>query len=424
MIIYTVQSGDNINSIARRFGIPPMRIAADNGLKNPAQLVVGQNLLIMADSVRYVLQNGQTLYSVSQEYGVPLETLIAANPTLNPLNLQAGDTVMIPAGEDITRRTAVFNGYAYPSITPNSLNCVLPFLTFLSPFSYTLTPEADLIPPDDSDLIYRAVRSAVMPLMVVTNLYDGGFSTEVLSGILADPALTEKLISGIITEVQNKGYYGVNMDIEYISPEDRELYNTMLSQLADRLHSLGYILTVALAPKISADQQGLLYEAHDYAAQGEIADYVIIMTYEWGYTYGPPLAVSPINEIRKVLDYAVTEIPPEKILMGMPNYGYDWTLPYMRGTAARSVGLTEALELALRSGSEIRFDESAQTPYFNYTTPEGESHVVWFDDPRSIRAKLELINEYGIAGASWWTVNRCYIPAWLIMQELFDIQKL
>ncbi|MBP1544444.1 MAG: LysM peptidoglycan-binding domain-containing protein [Oscillospiraceae bacterium] len=285
MTIYTVQSGDSINSIARRFGIPPMRLAADNGLRDPSRLVVGQNLLIMADYIRFVLSEGQTLYSLSQEYGVPLDELIAANPDLNPLDLQPGDTVMIPVGEDITKRDAVINGYAYPSINPNSLNCVLPFLTFISPFSYNLTPEADLIPPDDSDLIYRALRSAVMPLMVVTNLYDGGFSTEALSGILADGELTEKLISGIVNEVKNKNYYGVNMDMEYIAPDDRERYNVMLRELARRLREAGYILTVALAPKISADQQGLLYESHDYAAQGEIADYVIIMTYEWGYTY-------------------------------------------------------------------------------------------------------------------------------------------
>ncbi len=126
--------------------------------------------------------------------------------------------------------------------------------------------------------------------------------------------------------------------------------------------------------------------------------------------------------MRRVLDYAVTEIPPEKILMGMPNYGYDWTLPYMRGTAAQSIGLAQAADLAVRTGSEIQYDELAQTPYFNYTE-NGTRHVVWFDDPRSIAAKLELINEYGLAGASWWTVNRCYVPNWLITQNLFDIVK-
>ncbi|MGN0686795.1 MAG: LysM peptidoglycan-binding domain-containing protein [Oscillospiraceae bacterium] len=280
MIIYTVESGDTLNDIARRFGISPLRIAADNGLRNASRLVVGQNLLINADNIRYVIQEGQTLYSVAQQYGVPLESVIAANPTLNPLNLQKGEVVLIPLGEQPQRVPAIINGYAYPTITPSALNCVLPFLTFLSPFSYSLTPEGDLIPPDDNDLIYRAVRAAVMPLMVVTNLYDGGFSTEVISSVLNDSDKRRKVIDGILTELRNKSYYGVNMDIEYISPNDREAYNSFLRELAEEVRALGYILVVALAPKISADQQGLLYEAHDYAEQGRIADYLILMTYE------------------------------------------------------------------------------------------------------------------------------------------------
>ncbi len=424
MIIYTVESGDTLNGLSRRFGIPPLRIAADNGLRDPSRLVVGQSLLIMSDGVRYIVQEGQTLYSIAQEYGVPLDMLVQANPSLNPLNIRAGDTVIIPIGEQPEKRSAIVNGYAYPSITESALNCVLPFLTFLSPFSYMLTPQGDLVAPEDSDLVYRAVRSAVMPLMVVTNLYEGGFDTDALSAVINDPEISQKVIDGITEELRNKGYYGVNMDMEYIAPSDREVYNDFLRRLAERIRPLGYILTVALAPKISEDQQGLLYEAHDYAAQGEIADYVIIMTYEWGYTYGPPLAVSPINEIRRVLDYAVTAIPPEKLLMSLPNYAYDWTLPYTRGTPAQSIGLTAAIELAQQYNAEIIFDELSQTPYFNYTANDGTPHIVWFDDPRSIAAKLSLVNEYGLAGVSWWTVNRCYVPAWLIMQNLFEIEKI
>ena len=423
MLIYTVKSGDTMNNIARRFGLSPNRLIADNQLTNPSALVVGQNLLIMSDSIRYILEEGQTLYSLSQEYGVPLETLIEANPDINPILLQAGETVIIPLDMDRTRRPAVVNGYAYPNINANSLNCALPFLTTLSPFSYSLTPSGELIAIDDNDLIYRAFRSAVMPIMVVTNIFDGSFDTEALSEILANEENTARLIDSILFELDLKGYYGVNMDMEYISPDDREIYNSFLRRLADRLHNRGYVLMTALAPKISADQQGILYEAHDYRAQGEIADYIIIMTYEWGYTYGPPMAVSPLNEVRRVLEYAVTEIPPEKILMGMPNYGYDWTLPYASGTAARTVGFVEATELAQRFGSEIMFDERSQSPYFNYIE-NGVRHVVWFDDPRSIKAKLELVNEYDLAGVSYWTINRCYVPNWLILQDMFDIVKL
>ena len=284
MLIYTVKPGDSIAVISRRYGLPPARIAADNGLRDASALVPGQNLLINTDKVRYIVSEGQTLFSIAQEYGVPLEQLIGANPGLDPLNIRPGDTVYIPVDTPGERPQALFNGYAYPSISTTALNCVLPFLTFVSPFSYTLTPRAELIPPDASSLVFSAERSAVMPLMVVTNIFGEGFSTENLSGILASEELQQRLIRNILAEVTSKRYYGVNMDIEYIAPEDRERYNAFLQRLADLLHEQGYIVVTALAPKISADQRGVLYEAHDYAAQGRIADYVIIMTYEWGYT--------------------------------------------------------------------------------------------------------------------------------------------
>ena len=280
MLIYTVKPGDTLAGISRRYGLSPLRIAADNGLSDMSRLVPGQNLLINVDSVRYILDEGQTLFSISQEHGVPLDELIKANPGLNPLNLRPGDTVMIPVARREKRRPILVNGYAYPSINTNSLNCVLPFLTFLSPFSYKLTPTAELVSPDDSDLIFRAQRSAVMPIMVVTNIFDKGFSTEVLSVILASEELQERLIGNILSELTGKNYYGVNMDIEYIAPDDRDRYNAFLERLAERLHNEGFIVMSALAPKISADQPGVLYEAHDYAEQGRIADYIIIMTYE------------------------------------------------------------------------------------------------------------------------------------------------
>lgn len=269
MLIYTVKPGNTLAGISRRYGLSPLRIAADNGLSDMSRLVPGQNLLINVDSVRYILDEGQTLFSISQEYGVPLDELIKANPGLNPLNLRPGDTVMIPVARLEKRRPILVNGYAYPSINTNSLNCVLPFLTFLSPFSYKLTPTAELVPPDDSDLIFRAQRSAVMPIMVVTNIFDKGFSTEVLSVILASEELQERLIGNILSELTGKNYYGVNMDIEYIAPDDRDRYNAFLERLAERLHNEGFIVMSALAPKISADQPGVLYEAHDYAEPGQ-----------------------------------------------------------------------------------------------------------------------------------------------------------
>lgn len=423
MFIYTVKQGDSLNSLARMFGIPAGRIAADNALRDPNKLVIGQNLVIMSDSMRYAVKQGQTLYSISQEFGVPLETLINANPDVNPISLKPGDVIIIPQEKNVLRRPIVVNGYAYPTISEYALNCALPFLTFLSPFSYSITPTGELIAPDADPLIYRALRNSVMPLMVVTNIFDGTFSTEVLTQILADPDARERLISSIMYELDSKNYYGLNLDMEYIAPADRESYNAFLAEVSSRVHDKGYILVTALAPKYSADQQGILYESHDYPVQGQYADYVVIMTYEWGYTYSAPMSVQPIEEVRKVLTYATSVIPSEKILMGMPNYGYDWTLPYTRGTPARSIGFITATDLVVANKSPILYDEKTQTPYFYYTE-NGVRHVVWFDDPRSFDAKIALVDEFDLAGVSMWTINRCYIPHWLVLRNRYESVRL
>ncbi len=284
MYIYTVKSGDTLSGLAQMFAIPAGRIAADNNLRFNSGLAVGQSLVIMSDIMRYKVQENQTLYSIAQEFNVPLEELLNANPDINPIALRIGETVNIPISGNVIRRPAVTNGYAYPNITETALNCAVPFLTFLSPFSYSVTPSGELISPPDEELIYSAVRSAVMPLMVVTNIYDGTFSTEVLSQILSDSSSTRRLIDSIMYELDRKGYYGVNLDMEYIAPEDKEIYNEFLGELSDRLHRGNYVLITAVAPKYRADQPGILYESHDYPVQGQYADYVVIMTYECGIT--------------------------------------------------------------------------------------------------------------------------------------------
>ena len=142
-----------------------------------------------------------------------------------------------------------------------------------------------------------------------------------------------------------------------------------------------------------------MYKRQDYRLLGEAANHVMLMTYEWGYSQGPPMAVAPINMVRRVVEYAVSEIPPEKIILGIPNYGYDWPLPFERGvTRARSLGTLEAVKLAVDFGVDIRFDETAMSPYFRYWQ-YGVQHEVWYEDARSIRAKFDLIKEFNLYGA-------------------------
>ena len=147
------------------------------------------------------------------------------------------------------------------------------------------------------------------------------------------------------------------------------------------------------------------------------------MTYEWGYTYGPPMAVAPLPNVRAVLDYAVTAIPPQKILLGIPNYGYDWPLPFVQGvTRAQSISNQRAIELALEHHIAIQYDDTVQSPFFHYTDAAGTVHEVWFEDARSMDAKLRLISEYGFYGAGFWNLMRPFSQVWLILDALYALQ--
>lgn len=146
-------------------------------------------------------------------------------------------------------------------------------------------------------------------------------------------------------------------------------------------------------------------------------------SYEWGYTYSPAMAVSPLNMVKRVLDYAVSVMPSSKILLGVPNYGYNWTLPFVQGSRAQALSNEAAVSLAVRSRVPIQFDETAQAPWYRYTDTQGRLHEVWFEDARSLRAKYELVERYGLAGVSFWNLDRLFRPNFLLLSSMYQIQK-
>src|SRR5690625_391973 len=271
----------------------------------------------------------------------------------------------------------------------NAATKTSPYLTYLAHFSYTINRDGSLNPPplDNLDEIAAANNTALA--LVVSNLENGAFNGELGHIILTVQAVQNTLLDNIANTAQSIGYQDVHFDLEFLPPEDKEAYNNFLRKAKERFSQAGLLMSTALAPKTSAKQQGTLYEAHDYAAHGEIADFVVLMTYEWGYSYGPPMAVSPINEVRRVVEYALTEIPANKILLGQNLYGYDWTLPFVPGgELARALSPQQAIALARTENVAIEYDPVAQAPFFHYFDTEGREHEVWFEDARSIQAKF------------------------------------
>ncbi len=285
MIIYTVRSGDNLYSIGQKYGIQESELQQANQIQNGQSLTPGQALVIPVDMSVYEVEPGETLLSIARKFGTTVERLLLLNPGItDPSQIRAGENLIIPHFVSPTRQIIV-NGYALPNIALNTLNMTLPHLTFLSIFSYEARADGSVVPLDDRGMIQAAYRQAVAPLMTLTNIKEGGgFDSDLAHTILTDEQVQNTLLLNVIQEMNARSYFGLNVDFEYIYPGDREAYNDFLRKTYQLLHPIGFRMMTALAPKTYADQPGLLYEAHDYAAHGQIVDWVILMTYEWGYT--------------------------------------------------------------------------------------------------------------------------------------------
>lgn len=370
----------------------------------------------------YVVKKGDTVDSIAFYFGISVNSLIYANQLEYPYRLAIGQSMLIVDDLELPNllygeNTLRANGFAYPFISPWVLNETLPYLEEMSVFSYGFSEEGELIPPTlpvewmINDTLYKGVR----PILTLTPFgKDGQFNNYLIHRILINERARDNLISNIVDTIMKMGYEGVNIDFEFILSEDRDDFTQFVGEVTTAVNEIGYEVTVDLAPKTSSTQSGLLYEGKDYMGLGKASNRAFVMTYEWGYTYGPAMAVAPINKVRQVLEYAITQIPGEKISMGIPNYGYNFTQPYVRGESrAKTIGNIEAVNIAINNNSIIMFDEISKTPFFSYVE-DNVTHEVWFEDARSILEKYKLIKEYNLYGFGCWQIMQLFRPMWIL----------
>ncbi|MFP5106836.1 LysM peptidoglycan-binding domain-containing protein [Neobacillus sp. C211] len=468
MVIHVVRSGETLWQIAARYKVNMNGIVQSNGLQNPNQLLVGQSLVIPVPGTSHIIRSGDTLWSISQQYGVEINSIIQANQLTNPSLLYPGAKLIIPprihvtqSGETlwqianrygvtvqaiidenqiqnpnliysgtrlripIKKPTIEVNSYTYQpdQAAAETVKELSHLLTYISPFAYLINENGDFTPAHDELTLQAAKTSNVTPMMSITNFTSTAAGSNVAHTLLSSPELREKVLTNMLRIMDEKGYKGVNIDFENVLPADRENYNLFLQLTVNRLHPRGYFVSTAVAPKQSATQAGLLYEAHDYEAHGRIVDFVVLMTYEWGYRLGPPQAISPINQMRRVVEYARTVMPAEKIFLGFQIYARDWLLPHVKGQEAETFSTQEAIARAVKYGASIQYDDTTQSPFFRYVDEKGRGHEVWFEDARSAQAKFDLAKEFNLRGISYWALGYPYPSNWTLLADNFSIKK-
>ena len=415
-------------AIAQAYGTTVQSLVEANQIPEPARLVVGQALVVPLKGQYYIVQPGDSLWSIGQRFQVNYLTLAQANG-LNPdALLMIGTSLYIP---EPTKRSAEILAYVEPrgdEISETLLDQVReasPYLTYLAIFSFEARRDGSLKAPTINPLPEIAEQNNTGIAMAITNLEDYQFSAELARDIFQSVAVQNLLLDNIIAEAKRIGNISdIHFDFERIARDQREAYNNFLRRAVERMHAEGYTVSTALAPKTRADQPGEWFMGHDYKAHGEIVDFVMLMTYEWGYSAGPPMAVSPLPQVEQVVQYALTEIPANKILLGQNLYGYDWTLPFVQGgDYAEAISPQRAIEVAKLYNAAIQFDYTAQAPYFNYYDEQGRSHIVWFEDARSIQAKFDLVKRLNLRGVGYWKLGLPFPQNWQLIGANFNVVK-
>ena len=246
--------------------------------------------------------------------------------------------------------------------------------------------------------------------------------------ILLSEEIRSRTINSLLNILRTTAYYGINIMISGINEINQNLYIELLTELSDLLKREGYLVYVTVNPEIRYYDSEVEFSRLDYAGISRSVDRITFFQYIWGPYVGPPAPVSSISLLRDFIEQIVNTVPPDKISIGKPLIGYDWQLPYVHGaTSAYSMSVNSAMTLASVMNAAIQFDETSQTPYFQYIQSYVGSpiqHLVWFIDARSINILNNLIIEYNLAGSGIWNIMIFYQLMWTIINAQINIIKL
>lgn len=302
----------------------------------------------------------------------------------------------------------------------NAIREFSPYIQIVSASIYFIGSDGTIAGQDDLDVANLNRDLGIQTLACISNYngdYDFDFDPE--RARLALVERKDEFIDSLLWLALENEYAGINIDFENIAfsedvENDRNVFSKFISDLAIQLHDNGLILVVSVPAKFQDLPEEPWSYTYDYAALGESADYLQLMTYDEHGTWseegygGEPGPVSGIDWIEQVLTYAVSLVEPSRLLIGLPAYGYDWNLSTSdienEVYSVHSFPWNDVQNMTIENNAEIRWDEESASPFSIYEV-EGQQHEIWFENSESIRAKSSLVKQYDLAGISVWAVG-------------------
>ncbi len=269
----------------------------------------------------------------------------------------------------------------------------------------------------DSDFVFE--QAAAHPNQeALVRFTNAGFCPDVASEILNDEQKRQRAVQLIESELREKPYSGVNINLEAVRPEDRDVLTEFVAEV---WHEMGddYLITMAVPAKLYDNPQHGWSGAFDYRALHPYLDYMIIMAYDQHWSTSRPGPVASLEWVRSVMSYTTAAVPRDKVLMGAPFYGYDWK---DKEEANQARGITWPRAEQLLEEHELgEPDRLHYTPYFRYTAEDGTERIVYFEDEHILKARLKLLDEFGVAGVAFWRLGQENTRVWRsIIRPMLD----
>lgn len=316
----------------------------------------------------------------------------------------------------LMKRPLVIGYYVEDSRGLQSVEENAALIQLISPQGFTLEADGVVrgsVPPRLAALAERK-RLPLMPLVV-----NPGFDRNLASNILRNPKLQERTASYLAYLARRGNFAGWQIDLEHIDPADMIHYSAFVKRVAVKLHRDGRILSVAVTPRFSdsfPDNRDVPYRTgewgapFDYRALGAAADFVVLMAYDQHTSATPPGPVAGYGWVRAALEYAITRIPPTKLVLGIPLYGREWVETPI-GRISRSMNYQTLTPLLERPDIVEQWNELWRAPWVEYRE-EPDTHTVWFENRRSIEEKLGLVRQYRLRGIAAWRVGLEHPDFW------------
>ncbi|SFQ40204.1 glycosyl hydrolase family 18 protein [Salibacterium halotolerans] len=416
-VIYTVQEGDSLWDISRKYDTRPETLTKINGITQTSLLLPGQSLIIPGQE--YVIEEGGSLWKTAHLHQTTVPKLKEEN-NLSSDVVHPGKKLTIPRSPKERIHTGAFFQPGTPEENKWAMQFYRQYLSSVGFFEYRPDQNGQLSSLHGEHAIKQAWKQGMTPYATITNLTPEGFDASLAHTLLNSTAKREAFIENMASLVDQKQYKGVIIDFENLDPRDRSAFHSFIKALSARLGDIGGQVGLALPP-MQGDGEPAYHGAYDYKALGADADFVFLMTYDWHWAGGEAGPIAPINKVERTIQYASSVMPSEKIYLGFAMYAYDWVVSSDQ-TKAEAYSQRQALKTAVQKSSEIQYNYYKATPFFRYHDKNGKQHEVWFEDARSLLPKYRLVKKYDLQGLGGWKTGLRFPQAGYLLKDEFIIE--